>query len=114
MVKTVLVALILTVGLVACGPAGQYTPEQLAAARAQWMAAQEQERVRGEEAWIAMIAEGLQLNPLADPAVRADPYPCARATYHAQQTHTPLPRCYYEAVGRTNAATVAVPVFGLR
>ena len=44
---------------------------------------------------VSMIADGLQLNPYTDPQTRADPYPCARATYAAQQQHTPLPRCYY-------------------
>jgi hypothetical protein len=59
---------------------------------------------QNEAAWVGMIATGLQLNPAADPATRADPYPCARATYRAQQTGTPLPRCYYLPTG-------AAPVF---
>jgi len=46
-------------------------------------------------AWVSLIADALQLNPYTDPATRADPYPCARATYAAQQQNTPLPRCYY-------------------
>lgn len=57
-----------------------------------------------EAAWIGLIAQGLQLNPAADPATRADPYPCARATYAAQQRQTPLPPCYYVPTG---AAPVA-------
>jgi hypothetical protein len=52
-----------------------------------------------EAAWVAIIAEGLQLNPATDPATRADPFPCARATYAAQHNHTPLPRCYYVPTG---------------
>lgn len=52
-----------------------------------------------EAAVVHMIAEGLQLNPATDPATRADPYPCARATYAAEQQHTPLPRCYYLPTG---------------
>jgi hypothetical protein len=52
-----------------------------------------------EAAWVNIIATGLQLNPATDPVTRADPYPCARATYAAQQRHTPLPPCYYLPTG---------------
>jgi hypothetical protein len=58
-----------------------------------------------EAATVHMIATGLQLNPATDPATRADPYPCARATYRAEHTGTPLPRCYYLPTG---AAPLAV------
>jgi len=53
----------------------------------------------GAAIWVDTIATGLQLNPATDPATRADPYPCARATYAAQQARTPLPRCYYVPTG---------------
>jgi len=60
-------------------------------------------------ALIHMIAEGLQLNAATDPHTRADPYPCARATYAAQQNHTPLPRCYYLPMGAPSVAVGWVP-----
>jgi hypothetical protein len=47
-----------------------------------------------------------------DEGVRANPLPCARATYEAEQTHQLYPRCYADAELRQQAGTItAIPVF---
>jgi len=55
--------------------------------------------VQGDPSGVNDIAVVLQLSARADPATRANPYPCARATYAAQHNHTPLPPCYYIPMG---------------
>jgi len=62
-----------------------------------------------ESGWVDAIATALQLNPAADPKTRADPYPCARAAYAAQQGHTPLPRCYYQPMGASSVPVGWLP-----
>jgi len=77
-------------------------------------AAEEARRASDAEQRLQMTAGFLQTNPFVDPAVRADPWPCARAIVAAGGLLGlgPKPPCYAEAILRQQAATVtAVPVF---
>jgi len=86
-------------------------PDPAAVARAQadaeaWQASQAQQG-------LATTAGLLQTDPFVDPAVRANPWPCARAIEAAGGLlgTGPKPPCYAEAVLRQRAATViGVPV----
>ena|SRR5215467_13290392 len=101
--------IVLAVLLGACTPP---RPDPAAVARAQaaadaWQASQAQQAV-------ALTAGFLQTNPFVDPAVRANPWPCARAVVAAGGLLGlgPMPPCYADALLRQNAATVTgVPVF---
>jgi hypothetical protein len=83
------------------------TVQAQAAAAEAWRASQAQQM-------LALTAGELQTNPFVDPAVRADPWPCARAIIAAGGLLGlgPMPPCYAEAILRQRAATVTVvPVF---
>jgi hypothetical protein len=101
----VLVFLALLAG--ACTPP-RPDPATVAAERAAaeaWQAANYESMVR---TW----AGYLQLLPFADPAVHANPWPCARAVAAAEHAGDILPPCLADALRREQAATVtAVPVF---
>lgn len=107
MTRMVLVLLAVLAG--ACTRRGP-DPAELARAQAAadaWNAYQAQQV-------LAMTAGDLQTNPYVDPAVRADPWPCARAIVAAGGLLGlgPKPPCYADAVLRQRAATVtAVPFF---
>jgi hypothetical protein len=93
----------------ACSPP---RPDPATVARAQ--AAEEAWRASQAQQELMMTAGALQINPYVDPAVRANPWPCARAIIAAGGLLGlgPEPPCYAEALLRQRAATVtAVPVF---
>lgn len=79
---------------------------QLAYERA-WLEANEQSMVR-------ITAQDLQLRQFADPEVRANPWPCARAVVAAQQRGDIYPACYADAIRREWATTVPVVPLLLR
>jgi hypothetical protein len=105
------IALALAAGvLVACGPT-RPSPAELAAAQQAWAAQQAARREADTQYSINLQARLMQTDPFMDPAVRANPLPCARATVEAEQTHQLYPRCYADALLRQQAATVrAIPV----
>jgi hypothetical protein len=95
--------------------AGACTPPRPdpAAIQAQ-AAAAEARRASDAQQELVMTAGFLQTNAFVAPAVRADPWPCARAVVAAGGIFGlgPKPPCYAEALVRQQAATVtAVPVF---
>jgi hypothetical protein len=97
-------------GLLACGPT-RPSPAQVAAAQQAWAAQQAAAREANAQSSINLNARLLQINPFADPAVRANPLPCARAMYESQQTNQLYPRCYADMLLREQAGTVrAIPV----
>jgi len=94
----------------ACSPP---RPDPAMVARAE-AATAEAWRAWNTQQAIATMAGLLQTDPFVDPAVRADPWPCARAVEAAGGMFGsgPKPPCYAEAVLRQRAATVTgVPVF---
>src|SRR5262245_60585443 len=104
-----LLAALLGVLAGACTPP---RPDAAMVARAQaaadaWHASQAQQV-------LAMTAGSLQTDPFVDPAVRANPWPCARAIVAAGGLLGlgPKPPCYADAILRQRAATItAVPVY---
>jgi hypothetical protein len=122
----VLVLLALVVG--ACSPP-RPDPAMVAQARFAQAAAAEAWRASEEQQAVAGIAGSLQTNPFVDPAVRANPWPCARAIMDSIPATPGLlssfsfeaaglygrgvkPPCYAEALVRERAATVTVvPLF---
>jgi hypothetical protein len=107
----VLVLLALVVG--ACSPP-RPDPATVARAQAAQAATADAWRAWNAQQAVASTAEWLQTNPFVDPAVRADPWPCARAVEAAGGFTGvgPKPPCLAEALVRQRAATVpAVPVF---
>jgi|SRR5215510_184305 len=107
--RPALVLVLLTVLVGACSPPRPdpaVIQAQAAAAEA-WAAWNAQQEVARAAGW-------LQTNPYVDPAVRGNPWPCARAIIAAGGLlgSGPMPPCYAEAILRQRAATVpVVPVF---
>jgi hypothetical protein len=94
----------------ACSPP---RPDPATVARAQ-VAAEEAWRASQAQQDLMLTAGILQTDPFVAPAVRANPWPCARAIIAAGGLLGvgPKPPCYAEALVRQRAATVtAVPVF---
>jgi hypothetical protein len=106
------IAVTLAAGLLlACGPT-RPSPAELAAAQQAWAAQQAAAREANAQFWISSYAQTMQIDPFMDPEVRANPLPCARAKYEAEQTHQLYPRCYADAELRRRAGTItAIPVF---
>jgi hypothetical protein len=107
----VLVLLALVAG--ACSPP-RPDPAMVARAQAAQAATADAWRAWNAQQAVASTAEWLQTNPFVDPAVRADPWPCARAVEAAGGFLGvgPKPPCLAEALVRQRAATVTVvPVF---
>ena len=93
----------------ACSP-----PRPDPAALAAQAATAEAWRAWNAQQELAGAAGFLQTNPFVDAAVRANPWPCARAIIAAGGLLAPGPQppCYAEAIVRQRAGTVtAVPVF---
>jgi hypothetical protein len=97
----------------ACSPP-RPDPATVARAQAEQAATAEAWRAWNAQQAVASTARWLQTNPFVDPAVRADPWPCARAVEAAGGwlAGRPMPPCYAEAIVRQRAATITVvPVF---
>jgi hypothetical protein len=96
--------------LLACG-ATRPSPAQVAAAQQAWAAQEAAYQAALTRSVINGNARRLQTSPFTDPAVRADPLPCARAMYEADHSDQPYPRCYADMLMREQAHTVmAIPV----
>jgi hypothetical protein len=101
------IAVALAAGVLsACGPTLP-SPAQVAAQQA-WAAQEAAYQAALTRSVINGNARRLQTSPFTDPAVRADPLPCARAMYEAEHSDQPYPRCYADMLMREQAHTVMV------
>ena len=101
-------AVVLATGvLLACGPT-RPSPAELAVAQQAWAAQRAAAREALAQHEINFQGQLMQIDPFMDPAVRANPLPCARATYEAEQTR----RSYLPGLGEGLAGQMAA--FGPR